>query len=548
MKFLIALLLIAFGANSVYAADTYDATTGRLTIPLVRAYGNVYRDVVIQIGDVVAVNGGSAIDSLDSYDSATNQLSIPSVTAFGTTYTNVVIKVGSVVSVGWGAVTDLNTSPMEQVSSIDLLAASGYSGKDILFYNLLTKGDINGDGYDDLIIGLFRHTTNPSYSGRQYDPSGEIKPVILFYDAKSDSYKVNNQLQSTIQTVQHPRQAVIADLDGDGRVDIFIQDHGYDDAPYGNRNILTLNKKTGWEDGTYLLPQLTDFSHGSVVADFDNNGKPDLLVLNNLVNEETKCTKYSAFKECTYNYPKNSESYILFNNGTAGLTKGTFNISDEVINFKSTSTDQNLRLYVGYSSDFNKDGKADLVISNLKYVYILESTSNLMNFSPSQIIEPLKYFSKCDFTPASAITSLDLDGDGKEEIIISQACGLNTAYFRIFKRTPDGIWEEKTDTFIPDQTRNTDIINDGWCYKFEKADLNNDGKLDLICQSTRGTGPDSSGNVFWINEGGKLRPAGIALQDGIWSNFHTKVKSKNGEYILGFKDLQGLLKITRWKN
>lgn len=47
------------------AADLYDAATGQLTIPAVRAYGNLYRDVVVQLGEVLAVHGGTVEDPLD---------------------------------------------------------------------------------------------------------------------------------------------------------------------------------------------------------------------------------------------------------------------------------------------------------------------------------------------------------------------------------------------------------------------------------------------------------------------------------------------------
>jgi hypothetical protein len=447
---------------------------------------------------------------------------------------------------------DLNKVNPVIVADIDLNEASEYLGTDRVWYNLLTKGDINGDGYDDLVIGLFRVTSSPSYSGRDWDPSGEIKPVILFYDPATDKYVVNKQVQSVIHKNQHPRQAAIADFDGDGRNDVFIGDHGYDDAPYGNQNTLLLNKANGFVDGTNILPQYTDFSHGLVVADFDNNGKPDLLILNNTVSSNTKCTQYPAFTECPYNPPKHSESYVLFNNGSSGLIPGTLNIPDEVINFTKSTFDKDLRLYVGHSADFNRDGWPDLVISNHKNLFILESKGKTGEFSPAQVIGPPSALSNCQFTPSSAITSLDLDEDGINEIIASSACDLYTAYFRVFKRNPSGIWEDKSSILLGDQTANTRIVNDGWCYKFELADINWDGKKDLICQSVigQGTGPN---NVFWLNINGKLQDARITLPDSWYSGFQTMVEHPNGSGILGFNNPQRsdkgyYLTIRRWNN
>jgi|LauGreDrversion4_2_1035121.scaffolds.fasta_scaffold13435_4 hypothetical protein len=445
--------------------------------------------------------------------------------------------------------TNLNHVQPETMAIINLNTASLYSGNDILFYNLIGKGDINGDGYDDLVIGLFRHTTSPSYSGREYDPSGEIKPVVLFYDPVNDTYIVNAQLQSVIHKNQHPRQVAIADFDGDGRNDIFIADHGYDDGPYGNQNTLLLNKSTGFVDGTDTLPQVTDFSHGLVIADFDNNGKPDLLLLNNRVDIRTKCSLYLGFTDCPYNPPKDSESYVLFNNGLAGLSRGTLNIPNKVINFTSTTSDFNLRLYVGHSADFNRDGWPDLVISNHRDIFIIESTGAKGQFSSAQVFGPPPALQSCEYTPVSAITSIDIDSDGENEIVASFTCNLNTAYFRAFKRNKSGTWEDKSDILIGDQTANASIINDGWCYKFEIADVNADGKPDIICQSVRGQGSGNN-NVFWTIANGKLQSMNITLQNGAWAGFGTMVKNKTGNAILGFNSPKGQpnLVIKRWKN
>lgn len=532
------------------AADTFDGATGQLTIPVVRAYGNLYRDVVVQIGEVQAVQGGPVLDPVDRYDANTNQLFIPSVRAFGQTYTNVratvrsVLRVGSVSS---DVPVQLEQLPSSTVATVNLYSASGYSGSDVLFYNLVGKGDLNGDGYEDLVIGLFRHTTNPSYSGRDYDPSGEIRPVVLFYNPANDSYEVNPQLQSVIRKNQHPRQLAIADFDGDGRNDLFIADHGYDDAPYGTQNTLLLNKPGGYVDGTDKLPQYADFSHGLVMADFDGNGRPDLLVMNNRVDQRTKCQLYPGFKECSDNPPKRSESYVLFNQGTQGLVQGLLPIPNEVINFTATNFDQNLRLYVGHSADFNQDGRADLVVSNHRNLFVLESTGTGL-FAPAQVFSPpASAQAACKgYMPYTAITSVDMDADGIPEILASFGCELQAVEFQVFKRSASGIWSDATARFVGDQRANT-VLADGWCYKLEVEDLNNDGIPDIICQSTRGLGTPTN-NVFWW--GGKtLQSSGITLQNGDWTNFQTVVKNRDGLYVLGLRNRKGEaeLRVQRWK-
>lgn len=549
-KFLVTGTVLVSLAAPALAIDAYDGATGQLTIPVVRAYGNLYRDVVVEIGEVVSVKGGAVLDPVDRYDADTNQLFIPAVRAMGQTYTNVRVTVKNVLKVGsasGGAPVQLDQLPSSTVATVNLNTASGYLGSDVLFYNLLGKGDLNGDGYEDLVIGLFRHTTNPSYSGRDYDPSGEIRPIVLFYNPSTDGYEVNAQLQSVIRKNQHPRQVAIADFDGDGRNDLFIADHGYDDAPYGNPNTLLLNKPGGYVDGTDRLPKYTDFSHGLVMADFDGNGRPDLLVMNNRVDDRTKCQLYPAFKECSDNPPKHSESYVLFNQGTQGLVPGVLPIPNEVINFTATNFDKNLRLYVGHSADFNQDGRADLVVSNHRNLFVLESAA-AGRFAPAQVFSPpAQAQAACkDYIPYTAITSLDMDADGVPEILASFGCGLQAVEFQVFKRAANGVWSDATARFVGDQQANTTLA-DGWCYKLEVEDLNNDGIPDVICQSTRGLGTPTN-NVFWWG-GPTLRASGITLQNGDWTNFQTVVKNRDGLYLLGLRNRKGesLLSVQRWK-
>lgn len=87
-------------APASHAADSFDASTGILTIPLVVVGNTAYANVRITVGAVLGIGGGTAASTVDSFNAATNQLTIPTVTVGSLTYTNVVITVGSVLSVG----------------------------------------------------------------------------------------------------------------------------------------------------------------------------------------------------------------------------------------------------------------------------------------------------------------------------------------------------------------------------------------------------------------------------------------------------------------
>ena len=93
--------LLAFCCVNSYAADSYDASTNILTIPLVNVNNTYYSNVKINVGVVVSVGSKDAsAPAYDTYNATTNQLTIPEVAVGSTTYYNVVITVGPILSVG----------------------------------------------------------------------------------------------------------------------------------------------------------------------------------------------------------------------------------------------------------------------------------------------------------------------------------------------------------------------------------------------------------------------------------------------------------------
>ena len=84
----------------------------------------------------------------------------------------------------------------EFLGKINIEEATGYSGNDTIFFNLLSKGDIDNDGFDDLVIALHRRDTTMNYSGREFEPSGAIKPIVLFYNEKTDNVHLLGKLHN----------------------------------------------------------------------------------------------------------------------------------------------------------------------------------------------------------------------------------------------------------------------------------------------------------------------------------------------------------------
>lgn len=132
--------------------------------------------------------------------------------------------------------------------------------------------DINGDGKLDMIGSA--------------DVSGSATttvPVLAFQGDGLGGFTANNAFLSPQPGLVHGRQFLAADLNGDGKLDVLISDHGFDQNPFpGARNWLLINNGAGvlvdhTSTGLDLLP---GYTHQSSIGDLNGDGNPD-IILNN---------------------------------------------------------------------------------------------------------------------------------------------------------------------------------------------------------------------------------------------------------------------------
>ena len=133
--------------------------------------------------------------------------------------------------------------------------------------------DANGDGIQDILVFGAYYPFNGS------NPAGQVATLML---GKGDgTYTVSNNTPLSALTTVHPREMVRGDFNGDGKEDFFIADHGYDANPFpGAQNKLLLSSPNGYVDASANLPQVADFSHSAAVGDVNGDGKLDIFVGN----------------------------------------------------------------------------------------------------------------------------------------------------------------------------------------------------------------------------------------------------------------------------
>jgi hypothetical protein len=82
----------------------------------------------------------------------------------------------------------------------------------------------------------------------------------------------------------HPRKAVVADFNSDGKPDVFFACHGYDQPPFPGESPHVLLSQA---NGTYknvTLP-FTCFCHAASAVDFKGDGYADIVVTDNMIQE-----------------------------------------------------------------------------------------------------------------------------------------------------------------------------------------------------------------------------------------------------------------------
>ncbi|HEV3082642.1 MAG TPA: VCBS repeat-containing protein, partial [Gemmataceae bacterium] len=199
---------------------------------------------------------------------------------------------------------------------------------------------------------------------------------------------------------------------------------------------------------------LTNFSDGTAVGDFNNDGKLDVL----------------AFDSSGL-----GNAYLTLGNGD-----GSFQSPTQV------STEPLGDVVVG---DFNHDGNLDFAcadrdnITNVSIAVYLGNGDGTFQ-APKQMVEPFNF---------GSMVAGDFNGDGKLDLALSaEPLGVTTVY--IFQGNGDGTFQNPVLTPLTDVTHGVTLT---------AADLNHDGKADLV--ALRAWTPSTTIDILLSNGDGTLR-------------------------------------------
>ncbi len=331
-------------------------------------------------------------------------------------------------------------------------------------------GDLDGDGLPDLAITNFNN--NSVSVLRNISTAGNVG-----YAGKID-----------FSTGNGPSSVTIGDLDGDGKQELAVTNT--------NSNTVSVFKNTSTL-GSISFAATLDITTGTnpnaiAMGDLDGDGKSDLAVTN--------------FGSASVSVLKNTSSIGIISydsklDFSTGFGPNSVAISDsdgdgladiEVTNYNSgkiailhntslirnLSFDASVYLTTGArpnsigSGDLDGDGKNDLVVTNY-------SSSTVSVFRNTGVIDTVKYADKLDFITGQFPVSVsigDLDGDGKADLLVANGSSTSVSVFRNTSTVGTINYASKIDLTIGS---NPTCIAIG--------DLDGDGKPDLSIGNSSNT-------------------------------------------------------------
>ena len=265
----------------------------------------------------------------------------------------------------------------------------------------LAAGDINGDGYDDLIAGgSYGYSAKIFYqrAGGRFD-SADLVPNASRVNKLTEDFGL-----------------LLFDADNDGDPDLYIASGGYENQPrtYHYSDKFYINDGKGvFKLDTAALP--VNFTSKSCVKafDYDRDGDPDLFI---------------GGRVEPWRYPKPVSSFIYRNDSHGGRIQFT----DVTAEIAPALKDIGL-VCDALWTDFDNDGWTDLVLAGewMPVTFLKNKDGRFSNVTNSTAIQTQTGF-------WNGITGGDFDNDGDMDYVVTNM-GLNS-YYRASEKYPVNIY------------------------------------------------------------------------------------------------------------
>jgi hypothetical protein len=248
----------------------------------------------------------------------------------------------------------------------------------------MIKGDINGDGLEDVYVG-----------------GGNGKPGTVYMQQAGGGFITKPEPAFEADKKSSDADAVFFDANGDGKVDLYVCSGGYDnfapDDPLLQDRLYLNDGKGSFSKSKDALPKMRCSKSCVRVADINGDGHPDLFVGGRVIPGR---------------YPEMPSSYILINDGKGHFTDQTKELSPSL---------QHIGMVTDAAwADMNGDKKPDLVLVGewMPVTVMINNNGKLVNGTNAYFEEPTNgWWNK--------LLVDDFNHDGHPDLIIGNE-GLNT--------------------------------------------------------------------------------------------------------------------------
>ena len=266
------------------------------------------------------------------------------------------------------------------------------------------------------------------------------------------------------------RELLIHDFNGDGILDIYFADHGYDAPPYpGFKDQLMLGTGTGYVDVTDRLPDIAAFTHNGAAGDIDGDGDIDIFA----VNSDTIESEFS---------------YLLINDGSAN-----FELNRSLLPASLTSASQLVNSYSAELIDLDNDGRAELILGRRDFTNQTPTRIHWNNgqgqFSDDDVtfLDEIDVFGDLEQLQVIDIKGMDFNGDGRNDLLVSAyKKDFTGTSIQLFINQGSKVFRNDTQRLLGSAAIDPDPASDV-PYFLSVLDVNGDGIMDLLPNFSKGT-------------------------------------------------------------
>ncbi len=204
-----------------------------------------------------------------------------------------------------------------------------------------TAGDINGDGYSDVIIGAENYANGQTQEGRAYIFNGSSTGLNTLYSWVTEANQVSARFGHSVSSA--------GDVNGDGYSDVIIGAWTYDAGQNDEGAVwVYYGSISGISGAAFLESNITGAAFGASVAsagDVNGDGYSDVII-----------------GASSYSNPEFLEGAAFVYNGSSSGINTTHSWQTQ-----SNQTMTNLGISVASAGDVNGDGYSDIIVGAFNF-------------------------------------------------------------------------------------------------------------------------------------------------------------------------------------